>query len=68
MAVGILRLYADAIAATLTLFFYIGLLGFAEERLHIRVVHASPVAVVIVRVVHNNSGRVCASTLPILFS
>ena len=68
IAVGVVGLDLDQVATTCTLFFYIGGLGFAKKCLHVRVVHASPLAVVIVRVVHNISGRVCASTLPILSS
>jgi hypothetical protein len=64
IAVGILWLDADAIAATLTLFFYIGSLGLSEECLHVRILHTSPLAVVIIICVHNNSGVAYGSTTP----
>ena len=64
IAVGILGLDADAIAATLTLFFYIGSLDMAVEGLCIGIVHIFPVSEVIIVCVHSNIGRACGSTLP----
>ena len=54
----------DQVATTLTLFFYIGGQDMVVEGLRIGIVHPFPIAEIVVIVVHNNSGRARAGTLP----